>query len=98
MSAAPKRDVKSPSRHVINLRVTEEQKSLIDRAAAALGKTRTDFMLDCAREAAINAILDQRYFELSDADFEAFKHALDEPAEIDPERLEYLRRPAPWEK
>ena len=97
MTAAQRR-AKGAHREVINLRVTPEQKSLIDRAAAALGKTRTDFMLDCAREAAINAILDQRYFELSDTDFEAFKHALDEPVEPNPALTKLLKTPAPWEK
>ena len=38
-------------RETLNLRIKPDERSLIDRAAISLGKTRTDFVLDAARSA-----------------------------------------------
>jgi uncharacterized protein (DUF1778 family) len=46
----------------INLRVSQRQKIVIDRAAAALGRNRSDFMLDAASREAESVLLDRRYF------------------------------------
>ncbi|MEK1903022.1 MAG: DUF1778 domain-containing protein, partial [Rhizobium sp.] len=43
----------------VNLKVREDVRVLIDRAAKAHGKTRSDFMIDAARRAAEDALLDQ---------------------------------------
>ena len=48
----------------INLRVSRIQKSLIDRAAQALGRNRSDFMLETACREAESILLDRRYFAL----------------------------------
>jgi uncharacterized protein (DUF1778 family) len=48
----------------INLRVSRAQKSLIDRAAHALGRNRSDFMLETACREAESVLLDRRYFKL----------------------------------
>ena len=45
-------------RDTLNLRIRPEVRSLIDRAAKARGKNRTDFILDAARNAAEEALLD----------------------------------------
>ena len=63
----------------INLRASEEQKALIDRAAACLGKSRTEFILDTMREASENVLLDQRVFWLDDEAFAALQAILDAP-------------------
>jgi uncharacterized protein (DUF1778 family) len=98
MAAPARHREASASSETINLRASAEQKALIDRAAARLGKTRTEFMLDSARQAAENALLDQRLFLLSDADFQAFAASLDAPAEP-PEALRaMLAAKSPWEK
>ncbi len=65
----------------INLRASVEQKTLIDRAAQRLGKSRSQFVLDTMREASENVLLDQRLFVLDEAAFEAFEAMLDAPAE-----------------
>ena len=54
----------------INLRASQKQRSLIDRAAAALGRNRSDFMLEAACREAESVLLDRRYFAL---DADAFK-------------------------
>jgi len=46
----------------VNLRVRRDIRALIDRAAKAQGKTRSDFMIDAARRAAEEALLDQTHF------------------------------------
>src|SRR4051812_40202510 len=63
----------------INLRIESRTRQLIDDAAAVLGKTRTEFMIDSARIQAIDVLLDQRLFVLDSGRFEAFVDALDNP-------------------
>jgi len=46
-------------RETLNIRIRAEERSLIDRAAAVRGTNRTDFILDAARRAAEDALLDQ---------------------------------------
>lgn len=98
MSAEPKGEIKPASRHTINLRTTAEQKSLIDRAAGSLGKSRTEFMLDSAREAAINALLDRTVFVLDEDRFAAFSAALDAPAGRDAKTARLLAAAPPWDE
>ena len=82
----------------INLRVTRSQKALIDRAASALGRNRSDFMLDAACQEAESILLDRRYFILSDAEFKRFTAMLDKPPSSNPRLERLLRTKAPWDK
>jgi uncharacterized protein (DUF1778 family) len=61
----------------INIRIEEERRTLIDRAAAAAGKDRTQFVLDAATREATTVLLDQRYFQLDTDAFAKFNAALD---------------------
>ena len=54
-----------PKRQTLNLRIKPEERGLIDRAAKTLGKTRTDFVLDAARRAAEDTLLDRTGFAVS---------------------------------
>jgi uncharacterized protein (DUF1778 family) len=45
-------------RETINLRANQQQKALIDRAAEALGRSRSDFMLEIACREAETVLLD----------------------------------------
>ena len=56
----------------INLRIEAHTRQLIDDAAAILGKTRTEFMVDSARRQAIHVLLDQRSFVLDSGDVAGF--------------------------
>ena len=47
----------------INLRALPEQRDLIDQAASALGKNRSDFMLEAACERAQSVMLDQVFLD-----------------------------------
>ncbi len=68
----------------------------IDRAAAAQGQSRTEFMLDSARKAAAEVLLDRRLFQLSESEFAAFEHQLDAPVGEGVAAL--LASKSPWEK
>ncbi len=82
----------------INLRVESHTRRLIDDAAAVLGKTRTEFMIDSARSLAIDVLLDQRLFALESERYDAFIHALDNPPAPGPKLRALLRRVPAWEK
>lgn len=86
------------SRTTISLRVPRDRRALIDRAAKATGKTRTDFILESATRAAEEALLDQRLFFLDPAAYAAFVEALDAPPEAPAELRTLLAQPAPWER
>ena len=45
-------------RETLNIRIKPEERNLIDRAAKTRCKNRTDFILDAARRAADDALLD----------------------------------------
>jgi uncharacterized protein (DUF1778 family) len=80
----------------LSLRISDKDRQLIDRAAQALNKTRTEFMLDSARAAATDALLDQRLFMLDDKSFKAMEKAIaDAPKAADVARA-LRRRPSPW--
>ena len=62
---------------VINLRADKSRRALIDRAAEAVGKNRSEFMLDAATREATTVLLDRRFFELDPRTFKRFAAALD---------------------
>ncbi len=82
----------------INLRVSRGQKSLIDRAAHALGRNRSDFMLETACREAESVLLDRRYFTLTEEEFRRFTAVLDKPPGSNPRLARLLKTKAPWDK
>ncbi len=82
----------------INLRIEAQTRQLIDEAAAVVGKTRTEFMIESARQQAIDILLDQRLFQLDDSRFAAFMEALDKPPAPGPKLRALLSRTPAWEK
>jgi uncharacterized protein (DUF1778 family) len=80
----------------ITVRAEPSHCDLIDRAAQALGKSRSEFMLEAACKEAQAVLLDRRFFTLDEAQFQAFMARLD--ARAPPENLvALLNRRAPWE-
>jgi uncharacterized protein (DUF1778 family) len=63
----------------VNIRIRDDIRALIDRAAEIQGKSRSEFMVDAARRAAEDTVLDQSVFRLSEADHAAFAKILDNP-------------------
>ena len=82
----------------INLRASQRQKLLIDRAADALGRTRSDFMLDTACREAESVLLDRRYFSLPEDDFKKFVAMLDRPPKDNPRLRRLLQSKVPWDR
>lgn len=82
----------------INLRIEAGTRRLIDDAAAALGKTRTEFMVDSARREAIDVLLDRRLFVLDPVGHDAFVAALDNPPAPGPKLKALLGRTPAWQK
>lgn len=80
----------------INLRMGTQTRRLIDDAAAVLGKTRTDFMIDSARRTAVDVLLDQRLFALDPRAYDAFVEALDNPPAPGLKLRSLLRRTPVW--
>jgi uncharacterized protein (DUF1778 family) len=81
----------------INLRIETDTRRLIDEAAALLGKTRTEFMIESARRQAIDVLLDQRLFALDPARYDAFVSALDNPPAPGAKLKSLLRRTPAWQ-
>lgn len=82
----------------INLRIEANTRQLIDHAAAILGKTRTEFMVESARRQAIDVLLDRRLFVLDNERYDAFVNALDNPPAPGPKLRSLLRRVPAWRK
>jgi uncharacterized protein (DUF1778 family) len=82
----------------INLRASQRQKALIDRAAEALGRSRSDFMLHIACREAESILLDRRYFSLSEDEFKRFSAMLDSPPKDNPRLRRLLHTRAPWDR
>ena len=84
-------------RQSLNLRIKPEERGLIDRAAKTLGKNRTDFMLDAARRAAEEALLDRTILTVSLKAYAEFLARLDAPPQPNERLRRTMRTSAPWE-
>lgn len=95
----PPRRSTARERHdaTINLRVSVSTRDLIDTAAAASGKTRSEFMVETARKHAIDVLLDQRLFSLDESQHDAFMRVLDAPAQPTEKLKQLMNSKAPWE-
>jgi uncharacterized protein (DUF1778 family) len=82
---------------VINVRVSRVLRELIDRAADAVGKTRSEFVLESARTHAIDVLLDQRLFTLDPDRYASFMEALEAPLAPNDKLRELMSSKAPWE-
>ena len=79
----------------VNLRVRDDVRALIDRAARMRGKTRSDFMIEAARKAAEEALLDQTLVVVDADSFDHYLAILDQtPSSEGFSRL--MNAPAPW--
>ncbi|QXP90558.1 type II toxin-antitoxin system TacA family antitoxin [Methylococcus capsulatus] len=84
-------------RDSLNIRIKPEDRGLIDRAAKLLGKNRTDFMLDAARRAAEEALLDHAVFMVSPEAYAEFLARLDAPPQPNERLRKTVQTSAPWE-
>lgn len=81
----------------INLRIKPDIQHLIDQAADLTGQSRTEFMLEASRQAAINTLLDRCWITVDAAVYDRFLEALDAPATPAPGLQRLLNTRSPWE-
>ncbi len=80
----------------VNLRIREDVRVLIDRAAKIRGKTRSDFMIDAAYRAAEDTLLDQTLIKVDPDSYRHYLDILDRPPGGDGfARL--MNAPKPWQ-
>jgi len=87
-----------PPTKTIRLRTNEIVLDVIDRAAAAVCKTRSEFILEASATAAQNALLDQTYFALSPSQIAEFQRVMEVPLACNAGLRALLSAPAPWEQ
>lgn len=85
-------------RETLNIRIKPEERNLIDRAAKTRGKNRTDFILEAARLAAEDALLDQVIFSVSPEAYAQFLARLDMPPKPNARLLKTMQTTPPWER
>jgi uncharacterized protein (DUF1778 family) len=82
------------------LRISNDEKALIDLAAQSMGKSRTAFILENTLRVAEEAILDRTRFTLDSKQWARLQTALDAPPSD--EQVQGLRKlftaKAPWQK
>lgn len=80
----------------VNLRIREDVRRVIDRAASLRGKTRSDFMIDAAYRAAEETLLDQTLVRVDADSYQHYLDILDQPPSGEGfERL--MSAPKPWQ-
>lgn len=78
-----------------NLRVSPADDVLFRHAAAAVGESVSEFLVESGRERAEMIFADRTEFALNNTEWERFSDALDRPAEVKPAVVELLRRARP---
>ncbi len=88
----------SSKRETLNIRIKPDERNLIDRAAHAKGKNRTDFILDAARAAAEEILLDQAMITITPQAYAKFLARLDMPPRPNKRLRKTMQTRAPWDK
>lgn len=82
----------------LNVRISKADRDLIYSAAAASGKSRSEFVIESARRHAMDVLLDRRHFLLDEAEYASFLKLLDNPP-VPSKALKALMAEKPvWEK
>jgi uncharacterized protein (DUF1778 family) len=92
-----RRSTTTPAREALNIRIKPQVRALIDRAAELAGKNRTDFVLDAARRAAEDTLLDRTIFMVSPKAYHQFLARLDAPPRPNKRLRKSMQTAAPWE-
>jgi uncharacterized protein (DUF1778 family) len=97
MAIALKTKNPKTTRSTLNIRILPQERNLIDQAALARGKNRTDFILDAARQAAEDTLLDRAMISVSPQAYQEFLVRLDAPPRPNERLLASMRAPVPWD-
>ena len=85
-------------RETLNIRIPAAERDLIDRAALSSGKTRTDFILEAARHAAEDALLDRAILAVGPKAYAEFLARLNAPPQPNERLRRTMQTPAPWKR
>ncbi|WBJ99934.1 DUF1778 domain-containing protein [Methylocystis parvus] len=96
MAQATKRNELS-GRGLVNVRMAAEDRNIIDQAARIAGKSRTEFMVEAARRAAQDTVLDANLIVVDGKTFEQFRAIFDAPAKPNAHIQKLMNLKAPWE-
>ncbi|MFD0706106.1 CopG family transcriptional regulator [Photorhabdus luminescens] len=80
----------------LNLRIKQEDRDLIDRAAKVNGKTVTEYILDTIKRDAENTLLKHSFMVVSPEIFNAFIAKLDAPAAPNERLIKTANMKKPW--
>ncbi|MBK1720554.1 DUF1778 domain-containing protein [Thiocystis violacea] len=94
-TSTPLAPARQPLSRPVNLRVREDIRDLIDQAAKSQGKSRSEFMIDAARRAAEEALLDQTLVRVDRQTYEHFLAVLDQPP-CGEGYARLMQAPSPW--
>jgi uncharacterized protein (DUF1778 family) len=93
----PTSQASTARRQTLNLRIKPEERYLIDCAAQAVGKNRTEFILDATRRAAEETLLDQALRRVDPEAFAAFLARLDAPPQPNERLRKTMQSQPPWQ-
>lgn len=93
----PARKSSPTRRDLVNIRMSREDRNVIDRAARVAGKTRTEFMIEAARRAAHDTLLDTNLVLVDGRTFARFKELFDTPPQANERLLELIDLESPWD-
>jgi len=85
-------------RETLNIRIKPEERNIIDRAAQSRGKNRTDFILEAARIAAEEALLNQAVITVKPKAYAEFLAKLDAPPKPNQRLRKTMQKHAPWDE
>jgi uncharacterized protein (DUF1778 family) len=85
-------------RNTLNLRIKPEERDLIDMAAKIKGKNRTDFMLESARNAAEETLLERTAIWATPEAYTEFVRLLDAPPQPNERLQKTMQTIAPWDQ
>ncbi len=85
----------TPKSDRLQLRISPDEKTLIEQAAAISGQTISEFVLANVRDAAFNKVVDRRLIELGEDDWTALNRRLEETPRVNEGLRRLLARPRP---
>jgi len=85
-------------RETLNIRIKPDVRNLIDRAAKAKGKNRTDFILDAAQAAAEDVLVDSALLTVDRQTYDWFVARLDAPPKPNERLVKTMRSAVSWDR
>ena len=88
----------NPTSSILSIRVTPDERALLEAAAEQSRTTLSDFMRRKSVEAAEAEMLDRSIVTIPAKDWEAFESWINRPAQDNPGLADLARRKPSWER